>query len=99
MIKRLERLKSADNKYMADLRPTSKNGSWSKSTTRCNIFMPLYLKCNVMTLYHPVNILLKTTLTNHEGLFVPNTFHPHAIFGKWRPLLTSLRILRRLVTV
>jgi hypothetical protein len=30
MIKRLERLKNAANKYMADLRPTSHNGSWSQ---------------------------------------------------------------------
>jgi hypothetical protein len=29
MIKRLERLKNTVNKYMADLRPTSQNGSWS----------------------------------------------------------------------
>jgi hypothetical protein len=29
MTKRLERLKNAVNKYMADLRPTSQNGSWS----------------------------------------------------------------------
>jgi hypothetical protein len=28
MIKRLERLKNTVNKYMADLRPTSQNGSW-----------------------------------------------------------------------
>jgi hypothetical protein len=29
MIKRLESLKNTFNKYMADLRPTSQNGSWS----------------------------------------------------------------------
>jgi hypothetical protein len=29
MIKRIERLKNAVNKYMADLRSTSQNGSWS----------------------------------------------------------------------
>jgi hypothetical protein len=29
MIKRLERLKNTVNNYMADLRPTSQNGSWS----------------------------------------------------------------------
>jgi hypothetical protein len=29
MIKRLEKLKNTVNKYMADLRPTSQNGSWS----------------------------------------------------------------------
>jgi hypothetical protein len=28
-MKRLERLKNTVNKYMADLRPTSQNGSWS----------------------------------------------------------------------
>jgi hypothetical protein len=26
---------------MADLRPTSQNGSWSKSKTRCTVFMHL----------------------------------------------------------
>jgi hypothetical protein len=35
MIKRLERLKNIVHEHMADLRPTSQNGSWSKSTTRC----------------------------------------------------------------
>jgi hypothetical protein len=35
MIKRLERLTNTVNKYMAYLRPTSQNGSWSKSTTQC----------------------------------------------------------------
>jgi hypothetical protein len=39
MIKRLERLKNTVNKYMADLRPTSQNGSWSTSTTRCIIIV------------------------------------------------------------
>jgi hypothetical protein len=35
MIKRLERLKNTVNKYMADLWPTSQNGSCRKATTRC----------------------------------------------------------------
>jgi hypothetical protein len=42
MIKRLELLKNNVNKYMADLRPTSQNGSWSKSTTRC-----IWIACHI----------------------------------------------------
>jgi hypothetical protein len=36
MAKRLQGLENTVSKYMADLRTTSQNGSWSKSTTRRN---------------------------------------------------------------
>jgi hypothetical protein len=41
MIKRLERLKNTVNKYMADLRPTSQNGSWSEVVDLVYYCMPL----------------------------------------------------------
>jgi hypothetical protein len=57
--------------------------------------MALFLKHSVLTPYRPGNILFQTMLVNSDILFVPNILDPVAIFGKWGPHLTGLRILRR----
>jgi hypothetical protein len=57
--------------------------------------MAVCLKISVLTTYHPGNMLFQTMLINSEVLLVPTILDPLAIFGKWRPHLTSLRTLRR----
>jgi hypothetical protein len=46
MIKRLERLKNTDNKYMVDLRPTIQNGR--KSTTWCIHIKSIYVSTDMV---------------------------------------------------
>jgi hypothetical protein len=59
MMKRLERLKNNVNKYMADLRPTSQNGSWSQSTIRSVYLLKIgYTSGSVIQRYTVLKILL-----------------------------------------
>jgi hypothetical protein len=54
MIKRLERLENTVNKYMADLRPTSQNGSWSEVDDPVYFFTKelIYVTCSTRTNAH-----------------------------------------------
>jgi hypothetical protein len=56
--------------------------------------MALCINHNVLTLYHPRNILFLTIILNSDVLSVPNILASLHIFANWRSHLTTLRILR-----